>query len=69
MDETTSESPTYGPQDWELLAGIGRPDADFRVWRHRACGECLEFPDDDHRCRDEDDRSWELAQDLSNTPF
>lgn len=40
----------YGPQDWEVLAGIGRPGADPRVWRHKACGERLEFPDDNHRC-------------------
>lgn len=40
----------YGPQDWDLLAGIGRPGSDPRVWRHKACGERLEFPDDKHRC-------------------
>jgi hypothetical protein len=43
---------TYGPQDWDLLAGIGRPGSDPRVWRHKACGECLEFPDDTHRCQE-----------------
>jgi hypothetical protein len=42
----------YGPQDWDLLAGIYRPGADPRVWRHKACGERLEFPDDKHRCRE-----------------
>lgn len=41
----------YGPQDWDLLPGIWHPGADPRVWKHKACGERLEFPDDEHLCR------------------
>lgn len=40
----------YGPQDWDLIPVIWQPGADPRVWRHKACGERLEFPDDRHRC-------------------
>lgn len=45
----------YGPQDWDLVPGIYNHGADPRVWIHKACGERLEFPDDNHRCRDEAD--------------
>lgn len=40
----------YGPQDWDLLPGTWHPGTDPRVWKHKACGERLEFPDDQHRC-------------------
>lgn len=40
---------TYGPQDWELLTGMLRAD-DPRIWRHKACGKRLEYPDDTHQC-------------------
>jgi hypothetical protein len=41
----------YGPRDWELIPEIYNPGADPRVWRHKACGERLEFPDDKHVCQ------------------
>jgi hypothetical protein len=40
----------YGPQDWDLIPVHWTPGADPRVWKHKACGERLEFPDDQHRC-------------------
>jgi len=51
----------YGPQDWDLTPGIYTPGADPRVWRHKACGERMEFPDDRHRCRDEADTAAPAA--------